>query len=171
MGISRRGVLLGGMAAGAGLAAVAATGAAIEVGIPAEGLRVMSARELAVVRALAEVMFPRGAFPLDGLEAGVAEEVDRLLAEVLDPLHASGFRTLLHTLEWGTLASRGATFSALPAAERAEVVRIWADPSVFARRIAGDAFKIVLGMAYFAHPAVLRTIGWSTGCANEERSG
>ena len=164
MGISRRRVLLGGAAAGTGLGAIAASAVVVEFGIPAEGSLVLTARELAVVRALAEVMFPRGPFPVDGLEAGVAEEVDRLLAEVLDPIHASGFRTLLHTLEWGTLASRGATFSSLSAADRAEVLQIWADPTVFTRRIAGDAFKVILGMAFFGHPAVLQRIGWSLGC-------
>lgn len=167
MRITRRRALLGGAAAGTALGALTATAVLIEVGVPAAGAEVLTARELAVVRALAEVMFPKGAFPIDGAQAGVAEEVDRLLAEVLDPLHASGFRTLLHTLEWGTLASRGSTFSALPAPERAEVLRIWSDPTVFARRVAGDAFKAVLGMAYFAHPEVLAHIGWSLGCGAE----
>ena len=160
VGVTRRRLLLG----GAALGVAASAGVVVEFGFPAEGLRVLTARELAVVRALAEVMFPRGPFPLDGVEAGVAEEVDRIVADVLEPIHANGFRVLLHTLEWGTFASRGRTFSALPTGERAEVLVTWSDPTVFARRVVGDAFKVVLGMAYFGHPDVLAHIGWSTGC-------
>lgn len=161
IGVTRRRLLLGGAALGAGAGSV---GAVIEFGVPAEGARLLTARELAVVGAIAEVMFPLGAFPIDGVEAGVAGEVDRIVADVLAPVHASGFRVLLHTLEWGTLASRGRPFSALPAAQRAEVLTTWSDPTVFTRRVVGDAFKVVLGMAYFGHPEVLARIGWTTGC-------
>lgn len=158
-------MLLGTAVVTGGLGAIAASAVVIEFGVPAPGAKVLGARELDVLRSLAEVMFPAGTFPIDGVQAGVAEEVDRIVADVLEPVHAGGFRTLLHTLEWGTLASRGTRFTELPFDERAEVVRIWSDPTVFTRRIAGDALKVVLGMAYFAHPEVLRRIGWSLGCA------
>jgi hypothetical protein len=148
-----------------GLGAIAASAVVIEFGVPAPGAKVLGATELEVLRKLAEVMFPKGTFPIDGVEAGVAEEVDRIVADVLEPIHANGFRTLLHTLEWGTLAGRGSRFTSLPLEERAEVVRIWSDPTVFTRRVAGDALKVVLGMAYFAHPTVIARIGWSLGCA------
>jgi hypothetical protein len=83
---------------------------------------------------------------------------------MLQPIHARGFRALLLGLEWGTLASRGAPFTALPIAVRAEVLATWSDPSVFERRLAGDAFRLVLGMAYFQHPEILRHLGWAPGC-------
>lgn len=117
------------------------------------------------MRALAEVMFPADPFPIDGVEAEVPEEVDRILSDMLAPLHANGFRALLHMLEWGTAASRGTAFSQLPADVRREVLLTWADPEVFTRRVADDAFRLVLGMAYFQHPKVLAHMGWSLGCA------
>jgi hypothetical protein len=94
----------------------------------------------------------------------VPAEVHRLLFEVLDPLRASGFRYVLRSLEWGTLASRGHLFSHLSAAERVEVLEAWADPAVFTRRIAHDSLKAILGMAYFAHPQVLAHMGWRATC-------
>ncbi len=159
MVVSRRGLLLGGAAA----SIVVAGGAAWELA-PAPGMAVLSEDELRVVRALAEVMFPRDPFPIDGIEAGVAEEVDRIVSDVLQPIHANGFRTLLHAVEWGTLASRGQRFSSLPPGERLQVLETWADPTVFARRVAGDSFKVVLGMAYFSHPRVLAHMGWRATC-------
>ena len=159
MRVTRRGLLLGGAAASVAMAG----GVAWELA-PAPGASVLSEHELRVVRALAEVMFPGAPFPVDGITAGVAEEVDRIVGEVLEPIHASGFRTLLHAVEWGTLASRGQRFSALPADDRREVLETWGDPTVFARRVAGDSFKVVLGMAYFNHPEVLAHMGWRATC-------
>ena len=88
----------------------------------------------------------------------------RSLADMLNPIHARGFRALLEALEWGTAASRGTPFSGLSAVDRAQVLAVWADPTVFHRRLAGDAFRLVLGMAYFQHPRILEHIGWSGGC-------
>ncbi|HHO52991.1 MAG TPA: gluconate 2-dehydrogenase subunit 3 family protein [Deltaproteobacteria bacterium] len=131
---------------------------------PAPGAQLLSSHELEVVAALAEVMFPAGPFPVDGIEAGVPAEVDRLLAEVLEPIHASGFRGLLHSLEWGTVASRGHRFSRLSPAERLATLQIWSDPSVFVRRVARESFRVVLGMAYFSDPRVLGHMGWRATC-------
>jgi hypothetical protein len=160
--LTRRRVLLGGAAVavvGGGLLARRAT-------VPAPGAKALSAVELACVGALAEVMFPGAPFPVNGLEAGVPAEVDRIVAELLQPVHAAGFRTLVQSLEWGTLASRGTRFSALPPADRADVLERWLSPDLFPRRIAADALKVVLGMAYFAHPDVLAHMGWRAECGN-----
>jgi hypothetical protein len=165
LGITRRRLLVGG-AVGAGLAALGGGVAAVRLR-PAPGARMLSAGELAIVEAIAEVVFPGAPhFPLSGVDAGVAPEVDRILADLFHPLHANGFRALLETLEWGTLASRGAAFTALPVETRADVLATWSDPTVFHRRIAQDAFRLVLGMAYFQHPEILAHLGWRTGCAD-----
>lgn len=157
---TRRRLLFGGAAlAGAGCVMWRRASA------PAPGALLLTESEMAIVAAIASVMFPGDPFPIDGIEAGVPAEVDRIVAEVLEPIHATGFRTLLHTLEWGTLASRGASFTALPASDRAEVLERWLDPAVFTRRLAAESFRIVLGMAYFSHPEVLGHMGWQTGCA------
>ncbi|MCA9492080.1 MAG: gluconate 2-dehydrogenase subunit 3 family protein [Myxococcales bacterium] len=162
MGITRRHVLAGCVGV-CGLAIVGG-GAVAVVTAPAPGAALLSTRELLIVRALAEVMFPADPFPIDGVEAGVPEEVDRILSDMLAPLHANGFRAILHLLEWGTAASRGTPFSQLSVDLRREVLATWADPEVFTRRVADDAFRLVLGMAYFQHPRVLEHMGWSLGC-------
>jgi hypothetical protein len=158
--LTRRRFIVGSAAA----AAAAAGGIAVMEGTPAAGALVLTQRELAIVTALAEVMFPGDPFPLDGVAAGVPFEVDRIVARVLEPIHGSGFRVLLHTLEWGTLGSRGKPFTALPHEVRAEVLERWLAPDLFTRRLAADAFRVVLGMAYFAHPKVLAHIGWRANC-------
>lgn len=152
-----------------GLAAVTLVGGAgafagLRLGAPAPGSRVLTAWELRVVRRIAEVWFPSGVFPVDGVQAGVAERVDAGVADMLDPLRLAGFRYVLRTLEYGTLVSRGSRFTSLGAEERLEVLAVWADASVLPRRVSIDALKAVLGIAYFGHPEVIARIGWRTGC-------
>lgn len=159
--ITRRRLLVGGAVVGVGALAGLAV---VEFGPAAPGARVLSVRELAVLAGVARVMFPAGPFPIDGVQAGVPAEVDRIVAEVLQPIHGRAFRALLHTLDLGTLASRGVRFAAAPPEIQADVLATWTDPAVFTRRIATDSFKVVLGMAYFGHPEVLRAMGWRTGC-------
>lgn len=165
MGISRRKLLWGGVAGGVGLGAAGTLG--LRLGAPAPGALVLTAEEWAVVEAVAEVMFPGAPFPVDGVQAGVARETDRLLHALMDGPRRAAFRYVLRTLEWGTLASRGRRFTALPPAERKEVLETWSSPEVLARRVAGDSLRAVLGMAYFAHPEVIAAMGWRTGCNGE----
>lgn len=162
LGMFTRRAVLG----GAGLTVAAAGGGAwsLAPGFPAAGFEVLTAREVRVVNAIADVFFPGVHFPVSGSEAQVAAGVDRVLADVMDPLHASGFRYVLRALEWGTLASRGRFFSDLPRVEQLEVLETWTEPDVVPRRIAGESMKAVLGMAYFAHPDVQAAMGWRAGC-------
>lgn len=152
----------------AGLGATAAAGSgtawSLSPGLPDHGLRVLTITEHRVVRALADLYFPGIHLPLSGSQAGVPEEVDRILAEVMDPLRASAFRYVLRALEWGTLAGRGQRFTALDAATQHEVLATWSTPAPVPRRVAGDSLKAVLGMAYFAHPDVRAAMGWRLGC-------
>lgn len=158
--VSRRRFLQGSLVAGATLSL--ANGLWLET--PASGRAALSAGEMTIVAALAEAMFPRGAFPIDGVEAGVPEEVDRLVSEMTE-VHAAGFRYVLRGLEWGTFASRGVRFSLLSPEKRREVLDTWSAPALIARRVAGDALKAVLGMAYFSNPRVLDSIGWRAACS------
>lgn len=158
--VSRRRLLRAGLAVGA----ATAFGAGLRLDGAAIDARILSAEEMAIVRAVAEAMFPGWPMPLDGVAAGVAEEVDRLVGDVMVEPHASGFRYVLRALEWGTLASRGVRFSQLTVEERTEVLDAWADPVMLPRRVAHDSLKLILGMAYFSHPAVLEHIGWRATC-------
>lgn len=160
MRISRRSLLLGGVG---GLALVAGL-RTLTLDGPAPGARRLSSDELRLVEALAEALFPEGAFPVGGLEADVPRRVDRILADVLEESQATAFRYVLRTLDWGTAASRGARFVDLPVEARRDVLRTWREPEVMARRVAADSIKAILGMAYFSHPAVLGHIGWRLGC-------
>ena len=131
---------------------------------PKDGARVLSTIEWEVVHAVCEVLFPAGMFSISGLEAGVVSETDRFVAEVMLPIHRVGFLTILRTLEWGTLASRGTRFSKLDPNTRIEVFKAWADPENLPRRVALDAIRAVVSMAYFAHPDIADQMGWRKGC-------
>jgi hypothetical protein len=159
--VNRRSLLKGGLAVGAALA-VASVASLPKAGA---GFVALSVGEAAVVGAVAEAMFPGDPFPVDGIEADVVTVVDRFVATNLPAVHAEGFRLMLTTLEWGTLASRGARFSQLDRDTRTEVLRVWAEPGVLPRRVAMDALKAIMGMAYFSHPRVQARMGWRAECA------
>jgi len=158
--ITRRSLLTGAVAVGAALSLAGV----VHLPAAATGGRVLSELERTVVEHIAEVFFPGAPMPLSGVEAGVAEEVDRILAEVVPPLHATGFRYLLRGLEWGPLYSHGARFTQLGVRERAEVLEIWSDPGILPRRVAFDALRMVMGMAYFRHPEVREAMGYRMLC-------
>lgn len=158
--IDRRTLLRGGLAAGASLALVGT----LQLPAPAPGLLALSEREAEIVAAVAEVLFPGAPFPVSGVEAGVVAEVDRIVADSIPEVGATLFRYLLRTLEWGTLASRGVRFSDLDLVSRTEVLEVWHQPGVLPRKIAWDAMRMVLSMAYFSHPEVLAHLGWRAEC-------
>lgn len=160
--LDRRTLLKGGLA-GAALVSVGATGFAVTR--PLDGLVTLSALEAAVVGALLDAMFPGDPFPVGGGDPAIVANVDRVVTELLPPLHATAFKLMLSTLEWGTLASRGARFSALDRTTRTDVLHVWSTPGVLARRVAFDALKAILGMAYFSNPAVQAHMGWRGECA------
>jgi len=158
--VSRRSFL----GASVGVAAAIAVAGVVHLPGAAPGRWILSFAELATVAAVADALFPRGSMPLSGVEAGVVEEVDRIVGEDLEPIHAAGFRYLLRALEWGPIYSHGARFSQLSVADRDEVLAIWSEPSVLPRRIASDALKMVMGMAYFKNPRVLDAMGYRQLC-------
>lgn len=153
---------MGGLVAAAG--GVFGLGSAVWLPGPASGRRVLSEGEARIVAALALTMFPKGAMPLDGVEAGVVETVDELLDGGFPEVHCVGFRYVLRTLEYGTLASRGVRFSEAPIDVRAEVIETWREPSVLVRRVASDALTMILGMAYFRNVEVQGAIGYRAAC-------
>lgn len=157
----RRGLLVGGLVAAAGGVGL---GSAMWLAPAAPGMRVLSAAEVRIVAAIADTMFPKGAMPLSGVEAGVVETVDALLDGGFPDVHCMGLRYILRTLEWGTLASRGVRFSEASVEVRAEVIETWREPSVLVRRVASDALTMVFGMAYFQNAQVQGAIGYRAAC-------
>jgi len=158
---TRRSLLIMGVTAGGALT----LGASYRwMGATAPGALLLSQLELDVVEAAAAVLFPPGLFPSAGGDGKTAPEVDRLVAEVLDPPTVAPFRAMLGALEWGTLISRGTRFSAMELSEAKEVLDVWASENPFPRRIAFDSLQAVLGMAFLRRPEVNEAIGWRAGC-------
>lgn len=158
--IDRRTLLKGGLATGAALALVGA----VQLPAAAPGLLALSEREAEIVAAVAEVLFPGAPFPVSGVEAGIVAKVDHIVADSIPEVGATLFRYLLRTLEWGTLAGRGVRFSDLDLAGRHEVLSVWHQPGVLPRKIAWDALRMILAMAYFSHPEVRAHMGWRAEC-------
>jgi len=159
--VSRRSILIGGVAAGT----VMAAGGYLFVGSQvAPGALVLSQIELEVVEQAARVLFPPGFFPSAGGDGKTAPAVDLLLSEVIDPPAVVPFRSMLSALEWGTLVSRGTRFSRLTLEEAKDVLDIWASENPAPRRVAFDSLQAVLGMAFLRRPEVNAAIGWRAGC-------
>jgi hypothetical protein len=159
--VSRRSLLVSGIAAGGLLAAGGGVRWARQ---PAPGSLLLSGSEQDVVEAAARVLFPPGVFPVSGGDGKTAPEVDRILAEVIDPRAVAPFRTMLGALEWGTLVSRGNRFSRLSAEEATHVLDVWGSENPFPRRVAFDSLQAVIGMAFLRRPEVLEAVDWRTGC-------
>ncbi len=160
--LSRRTLFLGGAAA-AGLTAL---GVPVSVLPPAApGFRVLSEGEAELITALGEAFFPPGnPVGVSAAEVDLPLLVDELMAEELDPVVQPVFRYLLKGLDAGTLASRGSTFTGLSLEERRDVLENWSDNAIFPRRLAHDALKSVMGMAFFNADAVTARIGWFPRC-------
>ena len=159
--ISRRSLMIGGVAAGGLMAA--AGGAWLKMG-PAPGFVVLSAFEVAVGEQATRILFPTGFFAASGGDGNTAPAVDLLLAEVIDPPAVAPFRSMLAALEWGTLISRGTRFSRLAVDEAKNVLDVWASENPTPRRVAFDSLQAVLGMAFLRRPEVNAGIGWRAGC-------
>jgi len=161
LGLTRRALL----SAGALGAASAGVGTwSLMPGQPAYGMVVLTQSECATVTAIGQLFFPGVRLP-SITEAELVVRVDRIVAEVLMPIQAGGFRYVLRALQWGTLAARGRRFTDLSTDTQREVLETWAEPEVVPRRVAGESLKAVLGMAYFGAPVVQQAIGWRTGCS------
>lgn len=157
-------------ASGAIMAASAVSGGAgfelLSLGGAAPGHLALSARELLLVQALAEALFPPGnALGVTAFGMDLGPEVDELMGDRLDPVVAPAFRYALKGLDHGTWLSRGARFADLPIADRVAVMNAWAEPEVTARRLTYDVLRTVVGMVFFCRPEVTQTIGWRPPCA------
>ena len=116
--VTRRSLLVTGASAGA----ILSLGFGFKwMGRPANNSKLLSQIEIDVVEKAAGVLFPPGIFSIAGGDGFTAPEVDRLLADVVDPNVVTPFRAMLGALEWGTMVSRGQPFSSLTNAEAKDV--------------------------------------------------
>lgn len=154
------------VAATAACAALAGAGGVLaHLPAAAPGRHTFSAAELEVVAALADAFFPPGnPVGVSGAAVDVAAELDRLLAEDLDPVVGPVFRHLLRGLEYGAAATHGARFSRLERPLREEILADWAEPGNVPRRMAYEVLKTCIGWAWFSAPAVRAGLGWVSEC-------
>ncbi len=159
--ITRRQVL----AATAAVTALGSGGVLAHLPAPAPGRKLFSASEVEIVAALAEAFFPLGnPIGVAGGAVDVAGELDRLLVDDLDHVVAPVFRHLLRGIEYGSVATHGARFTALEPLAREEVLADWAEPGNVPRRMAYEVLKTCVGWAYFNAPQVRAALGWEAEC-------
>lgn len=163
--VSRR-ALIGGTAA---VAAVAALGAGVGFGVlpePASGLVVLSEEEAGTIRALYDAMFPPGnSFGVAGHEVDLVARLDVAFAEEMEPETMPAFRYILRAISLSPVPTYGARFAELDFAGRRQVLANWTDPGNLPKRMAWEALKVPLAMAWFGQPEVLTSIGWRAECA------
>jgi hypothetical protein len=129
------------------------------------GTRTLSARELALVDAVAEALFPPGgALAESGREAGVSGYLDRFLA-ASQPRQRALMRALFFLFEHATLffpapgGLRGLRrFSSLDAPQREAVLEAWRTSGLFVRRLCFTSLRALCTLGYFASPGVLRAL-------------
>jgi hypothetical protein len=123
-------------------------------------VQVLTARECAVVAAIAEAFFPApGPIGVDGNAAGAVPYVDTLLARLALPQRLQ-MRGLLLIFEVGTaVARRGVLFSAAPLGERVARLEAWERAGRYHQRALFSALRWLFTLAYLADPEVSRRIG------------
>lgn len=165
-GLTRRQLLIrGGLAAGglmvAGYLIRAAT---LFNQSAAAGRAVLSEKEIAVVTAMIEAMFPGDGESPAGDPKFMIAYIDDYLA------HTDGdvrllFKSLLHVIEEESALLSFRRFSKMSLAQRIQEIRAWEVTPIFLKRAAFSSVKLVLGMGYFAQPGASESIGWYVGCA------
>ncbi|MCP4920389.1 MAG: hypothetical protein GY913_26100 [Proteobacteria bacterium] len=157
---TRRRLILGGFAAAGALAVC--SGLTARLPAPGVGLRTLSTREGELVEALGEALWPAGnPIGVAASEVGLSARVDDLLSDVLAGDSVSGFRQILRSLDLTMLPDR---LDALEPAERLARLRAWQGPDELVSRVAADALKAVLGIAYFNDDRVLAAVGFDSAC-------
>ncbi|MBK7757210.1 MAG: gluconate 2-dehydrogenase subunit 3 family protein [Deltaproteobacteria bacterium] len=165
--LSRRRALTLGLMAGIAVSVYATT----DLEPPAPGMKVLGASERALLDAVGDTLFPAGALGPAWSSLGLSDEVDRLLSGGLSEKMATPFRGLLRALGMGVALSQGARFVNLGPAERLELLSAFGEVGPLPKRLAHDALKSVMAMAYFGHPQVQRALGYHSFCHDLPREG
>jgi hypothetical protein len=152
------------LVAGAGLGAWLVARAFAGYGRRDPALRMLAAREVALLSAAADAAFPEGGPLPSGSQARLPAHVDRWIA-LLPRRNRVLIRLLLAFFEHATLlfpapAPRGRRrFSSLAPEQRNAVLEAWGRSSLRLRRIVFTSLRTLLTSSYFTDAAVLRAIG------------
>lgn len=152
------------LAASTACAALAVGGGVLaRLPAPAPGRRLFSAGECEAVVALADALFPPGSpVGVAGSATDVAAELDRMLADDLDPVVVPVFRNLLRGLEYGSAATHGGRFSHLERPVREEILAEWSQAGNVPRRMAYEVLKTCVGWAWFNAPGLRAGLHWQS---------
>jgi hypothetical protein len=165
--IPRRGFLKIGLI---GTVAVAAGGTALALRqtvlreLPKDGLKVLTAKEYAIIAAIADVVCPPRSEGVPGAsDLDVARNADRQLAR-LDPGVQKDMKALLAVFD-SALAGflfdgRIRPFTALPKEKQLDAFMAWGDSSVAFRRTAFLALKQLAGAMYYVDPSTWKIVGY-----------
>lgn len=127
----------------------------------------LSAKEQAIVTALADSLFPSGGpIPVSGTEAGLVSYMDAY-ARRTPPHMRILIRLLFLFIEHGPwiFGPRRVRFTRLRPEERVAALADMASSSIYFRRVSFLSIRTMLSMGYLANPAVARRIGWVEHCA------
>jgi hypothetical protein len=127
----------------------------------------LSAKEQAIVVALADALFPSGGpIPVSGIEAGLVSYMDAY-ARRTPPHMRLLIRLLFLFIEHGPwlFGPRRVRFTRLRPEERVAALADMANSSIYFRRVSFLSIRTMLSMGYLANPAVARRIGWVEHCA------
>ena len=127
--------------------------------------RRLAGREMALLEAAAEALFPAGgAIPQSGNDARVAAYVDRLV-DAQGSRNRILMRALFVLMEHATLVfpapggiSGFRRFTGLAPEQQMAALDAWSDSRIFSRRLAFTSLRAMLTLGYFAHPPVLRAL-------------
>jgi hypothetical protein len=133
-------------------------------GYPPAPSGALAPREMALVSAASETLFPGGG-PIgpSGSEAGIPGYAARYVTVVPAPTRAL-MRALFALVEQGTLLfpapGRGGfrRFSSLDIPQREAVLEGWRTSRLFPRRLVFTSLRAILTMGYFADPRVLTAL-------------
>ncbi len=166
--LPRRGFLKIGLI---GTVAVAAGGTALALRetvlreTPKDGLKVLSAKEYAIMAAIADVVCPpRSEGVPSASDLDVARNVDRQLAK-LDVDVQKEMKTLLGIFDSALTGflfdGRLRPFTALPKEEQTKAFMAWGDSGVAFRRVAFQALKQLAGAMYYVDQSTWPIIGYN----------
>ncbi|NUQ77697.1 MAG: hypothetical protein HUU21_29525 [Polyangiaceae bacterium] len=122
----------------------------------------LSAKEQAIVTALADALFPSGGpIPISGTEAGLVSYMDEYVRRT-PPHMRLLIRLLFLFIEHGPwlFGPRHVRFTRQRPEERVAALADMASSSIYFRRVSFLSIRTMLSMGYLANPAVARRIGW-----------
>lgn len=130
---------------------------------PRAGLRQLDAHEAELVAHLGDILFPAGGvLGISARDVDIVLRADDILAEVLPPYGADGFRYLLRGLDYVSTLTHGGRFCACDPALQAEILVAWGEE--MPGKLGYESIRGVLSMAFFNHPAVMERVGFRLRC-------